>query len=85
MNNIIIVSGQERDRWRQFCIQYAKSVAFKFAQSWQQYTASMDMGQEAVPVSDVINQVTQTLSKELTERLTTPEHLRLLLAPPVFL
>lgn len=64
--------AQESDRWRQFCIQYAKSVAFKFAESWQQYSTNAAITQSNVPISDIIEQFTNTLSDELTERLATP-------------
>ncbi|CAG9535882.1 unnamed protein product [Cercopithifilaria johnstoni] len=53
-------------------MQYAKSVAFKFAESWQQYSTSAGITQSNVPISDIIQQFTNTLSDELTERLTTP-------------
>uniref|UniRef100_A0A915PC74 SH2 domain-containing protein n=1 Tax=Setaria digitata TaxID=48799 RepID=A0A915PC74_9BILA len=66
------VVAQESDRWRQFCMQYAKSVAFKFAESWQQYSTNAGIGQGSVPVSDIVQQFTNKLSEELTERLTTP-------------
>uniref|UniRef100_A0A0R3RXU3 SH2B adapter protein 2 n=1 Tax=Elaeophora elaphi TaxID=1147741 RepID=A0A0R3RXU3_9BILA len=66
------MEAQESDRWRQFCIQYAKSVAFKFAESWQQYSTSAGITQSTVSISDIIQQFTNTLSEELTERLATP-------------
>lgn len=69
---IMQVSARDSDRWRQFCKQYAKSVAFKFAESWHRYAASVGSAQSDVPVSDIIQQFANTLSEELTERLRTP-------------
>ncbi|VDN89609.1 unnamed protein product [Brugia pahangi] len=66
------VSAQESDRWRQFCIQYAKSVAFKFAESWHQYSTSVGIAESNVSASNIVQQFTNTLTEELTERLTTP-------------
>ncbi|EFO27529.2 hypothetical protein LOAG_00959 [Loa loa] len=66
------MEAQESDRWRQFCMQYAKSVAFKFVESWHQYSTSIGIAQNNVSVSDIVQQFTHTLSEELTERLTTP-------------
>ncbi|VDM20793.1 unnamed protein product [Wuchereria bancrofti] len=65
-------NAQGSDRWRQFCIQYAKSVAFKFAESWHQYSTSVGIAQSNVSASDIVQQFTSTLTEELTERLTTP-------------
>lgn len=66
------MEAQESDRWRQFCIQYAKSVAFKFAESWHQYSTSVGIAESNVSASDIVQQFTNTLTEELTERLTTP-------------
>lgn len=53
-------------------MQYAKSVAFKFAESWQQYSTSAGIVESNVPISDIVQQFTSTLNEELTERLATP-------------
>ncbi|KAM3723879.1 SH2B adapter protein [Dirofilaria immitis] len=66
------MEAQESDRWRQFCIQYAKSIAFKFAESWHQYSTSIGITQSNISITDIVQQFTNTLSEELTERLTTP-------------
>ncbi|VDN04176.1 unnamed protein product [Thelazia callipaeda] len=67
-------STQENDRWRQFCMQYAKSVAFKFAESWQQYSRNAGTPSRNLDVSEVVHQFTSTLTDELSERLlTTPK------------
>lgn len=50
-------------------MQYAKSVAFKFAESWHQYSTSIGITQGNVPVTDIVQQFTDMLSEELTERL----------------
>lgn len=70
------MEAQESDRWRQFCMQYAKSVAFKFEESWKQYTANAGIGPGSIAVSDVVEQFSKTLTEELTERLASPNIIR---------
>ncbi|VDM45060.1 unnamed protein product [Toxocara canis] len=63
--------GVERERWRQFCTQYAKSVAFKFAESWRQYVSTSErLGQTEVVTADVVEHFTNSLRDELLERLS---------------
>ncbi|VDK29040.1 unnamed protein product [Gongylonema pulchrum] len=57
-------------------MQYAKSVAFKFEESWQQYAANAGIAQGTIAVSDIVQQFTSTLAEELTDRLTTPNIIR---------
>lgn len=62
--------GTEKERWRQFCTQYAKSVAFKFAESWRQYTSNPEhLGHIHVLTVDVVEHFSKTLHDELLERL----------------
>uniref|UniRef100_F1L0Q9 SH2B adapter protein 2 n=2 Tax=Ascaris TaxID=6251 RepID=F1L0Q9_ASCSU len=64
------MEGAEKERWRQFCTQYAKSVAFKFAESWRQYTSNPEhLGHIHVLTVDVVEHFSKTLHDELLERL----------------
>uniref|UniRef100_A0A0M3JZ73 LD10453p (inferred by orthology to a D. melanogaster protein) n=1 Tax=Anisakis simplex TaxID=6269 RepID=A0A0M3JZ73_ANISI len=70
LKDFLVHSGTERERWRQFCTQYAKSVAFKFAESWRHYVLNSEhLGQTDVLASDVVQHFTNTLRDELLERL----------------
>lgn len=60
------MEAEEREQWRQFCTQYAKSVAFNFAESWRRTSLKSE---RRVSASEVIEHFTRALSQELSERL----------------
>ncbi|VDD94850.1 unnamed protein product [Enterobius vermicularis] len=55
------------ENWRQFCVQYAKSVALKFAENWRQF-CSKNINNVSADV--IVKQFTETLSEELNQHLT---------------
>lgn len=60
------------ENWRQFCVQYAKSVALKFAENWRQF-CSKNINNVSADV--IVKQFTETLSEELNQHLTvTPRN-----------
>lgn len=69
-----VLAAHESERWRQFCIQYAKSIAFNFAESWQQFISNCESsGRLNINRDDVVEQFTRTISEELNERLGVNE------------
>ncbi|MFH4984536.1 hypothetical protein AB6A40_011245 [Gnathostoma spinigerum] len=71
------MEDHEPSRWRQFCMQYAKSVAFQFAESWQQFLLNDNSKSDTnVPKEDIVEQFTQTFSEELTKRLLSDNPIR---------
>uniref|UniRef100_A0A0N5AN46 SH2 domain-containing protein n=1 Tax=Syphacia muris TaxID=451379 RepID=A0A0N5AN46_9BILA len=66
LQNNILISVDDAENWRRFCIQHAKSMAFKFAEYWGHFCIR---GEQNAFVEEVIKQFTETFGEELKQRL----------------